>query len=96
MVKFKVEEKENFTVVEFELQGPITPEVLKGIKLPKINPQKGVIISGRGPVWLYGFLVHELHPTLWVGCFDPRLGGGVVVATHSPEKQVGDIVPIED
>ena len=73
----------------------ITPAELSGLALPVgIDPRKGVLISGRAPVWLYAYLVHECHPTLWVACFDPRLGA-VVTSTHSQQMQVGKIIPLE-
>jgi CRISPR-associated protein, Csx3 family len=46
------------------------------------NFSQGIVIEGRGAIWLYGYLVHECHPAAWVGCYDPRLDGAVVVATH--------------
>jgi len=55
---------------------------------------KGIVISGRGPIWLFGTLIHEFHPAKWVACFDPRLGGGVVVQSHDPEVKVGDVVEV--
>lgn len=73
----------------------ITPQALSGLPLPAgIDPRKGVLISGRAPVWLYAYLVHECHPTLWVACFDPRLGA-VVTSTHSSQLSVGDVIPLE-
>ena len=73
----------------------ITPAELSGLALPAgIDPRKGVLISGRAPVWLYAYLVHECHPTLWVACFDPRLGA-VVTSTHSRDVQVGQVIPLE-
>jgi len=54
-----------------------------------------VVVSGRLPVWAFAALAHHFHPRPWVGTFDPRLGGGVVVATHDPNgPSVGDVVPI--
>ncbi|MEO0887134.1 MAG: CRISPR-associated ring nuclease Crn3/Csx3 [Cyanobacteria bacterium J06648_10] len=73
----------------------ITPAALSGLALPTgIDPRKGVLISGRAPVWLYAYLVHECHPTLWVACFDPRLGA-VVTSTHSAEVSVGSVISLE-
>jgi len=95
MIKFSTQEKENFTLVEFEIEGGVcTPDDLRELKSPKVDFTKGVIISGRGPVWLYAYLVHEFHPARWVGTFDPRLGGGVVVTSHTPEVKVGDVVKV--
>jgi len=92
-IQFKVEEKENFSLVEFEIEGGVcNPNDLKGLNMPAIDHTKGVVISGRGPIWLYGVILHEYHPAKWVGVFDPRLGGGVVVQSHDPEVKVGDVV----
>jgi len=54
------------------------------------------VLSGRGPVWLYGFLVHFYHPTSAVAIFDPRLGGAVVVESHNQDFKVGDLIKIEE
>ncbi|MDX2098388.1 MAG: CRISPR-associated ring nuclease Crn3/Csx3 [Leptolyngbyaceae cyanobacterium bins.59] len=73
----------------------IKPEDLQDLSLPAgIDTTKGVVIFGRGPIWLYSYLVHELHPTAWVACYDPRLGA-VVVSTHSRLARIGQVIPIE-
>lgn len=72
----------------------ITPADLNGLDLPPgIDTTGGVILSGRAPIWLYGYLVHELHPTAWVACYDPRLGA-VVVSTHSHQTHIGQVLPL--
>lgn len=74
----------------------IAPEDLLSLNLPPgIDTTIGVVISGRAPMWLYGFLVHELHPTAWVAIYDPRLGA-VVVATHSRVAKIGQIIPLQE
>lgn len=73
----------------------IVPQALSGLPLPDgIDPRKGIVLSGRMPMWLCAYLVHECHPTLWVACFDPRLGA-VVVSTHCKHVQVGQVIPLE-
>jgi CRISPR-associated protein Csx3 len=101
MIQFKVEKEEKYVLVYFEMEGGIiTPNHLKSLSPPDPITQNfahlGVILSGRGPVWLYGFLVHYYHPTKWVATYDPRLQGAVVVESHTPEVQVGDIIPLEN
>ncbi|NEZ59126.1 CRISPR-associated ring nuclease Crn3/Csx3 [Adonisia turfae] len=72
------------------------PEVLPTIRLPAgLDPRKGVVIYGRGPMWLYAYLIHECHPTVWVACFDPRLGA-VVATTHSKLVSVGQVISLEE
>ena len=57
---------------------------------------EGVILSGRMPVWAFSALVHHFHPRPFVATFDPRLAGGVVVASHMEGVNVGDVVDVTD
>jgi CRISPR-associated Csx3 family protein len=71
------------------------PQLLEAVanNLPA-GGEEGVIISGRLPVWAFSALIHYFHPRPWVATFDPRLGGGVVVATHARDVSVGEIIPV--
>ncbi|ADL07306.1 CRISPR-associated ring nuclease Crn3/Csx3 [Thermosediminibacter oceani] len=92
MVKFDTAEYGKYTILHFELEGPINPEILKDICPPKVNSTKGLIISGRGPIWLYCYLVHYYHFTVFIATFDPRLGGAVIVESHIPEFKPGNVI----
>ncbi|KUH33938.1 hypothetical protein APY94_04200 [Thermococcus celericrescens] len=94
MLSFKTVDLEDFTLVHFETDGHVSPEELKSLKPPTVKGSRGVVLSGRGPIWLYAFLVHWYHPTLWVATYDPRLGGAVVVEVHGGNVKVGDVVPL--
>jgi len=84
-----------FQVIEISLDGVATPDVLSQLHLPAgINTRMGVVLTGRAPIWLYGWLVHECHFTRWVACNDPRLGA-VVVESHTPEVRVGQVIAWE-
>lgn len=58
--------------------------------------KEGVILSGRMPVWAFASLVHHFHPRPYVATFDPRLFGGVIVASHTESLKVGDVIDITD
>lgn len=74
----------------------IFPEELADIELPGgIDTTGGVVISGRGPIWLHDYLVHELHPTAWIGSYEPRYHAAIVVATHTRTVKIGQVVPLE-
>jgi CRISPR-associated protein Csx3 len=76
--------------------GVLSPSDLANVNLPsKMKFSQGIVIEGRGPIWLYGFLVHLCHPAAWVGCYEPRQEGCVVVQTHVPDIQVGQILPLQ-
>ncbi len=94
IVKFRVKEGEDFTILHFELEDVISYEILRNLNPPKVNFRKGVIISGRGPIWLHCFLAHEYHPARFVAHYDPRLGGAVVVQSHTPEVKEGELIPL--
>ena len=93
-MEFIVKEREEFTIVEFSIEEVIAPEELSALVPPAVNGEKGVILSGRGPIWLYCYLVHYYHPTRFVATYDPRLGGAVVVESHTKDYKVGQIIPL--
>lgn len=73
----------------------IEPQDLKGLKLPKnVQWPQGIVIEGKAPIWLYGYLVHQCHSASWVGCYDTRLGA-VVVATHTHAVALGEVLPVQ-
>lgn len=78
--------------------GLIEPEDLRGLAVPEgMVWSQGVVIEGKAPIWLYSYLVHECHAAAWVACYDPRLGDGgaaVVVATHTRQMKVGEVLPL--
>lgn len=75
--------------------GIIEPQDLQKFTVPPdLESERGIIIEGRAPIWLYGFLIHQCHATPWVACYDPRLGGAVVVESHRKGVAVGDVIKI--
>jgi len=100
VITFSVKNKGNFTLVEFELKRELEPKDLANIKPP--DPIRNgfssnvVILSGRGPIWLYGYLIHFYHPTRAIAVFDPRLMGAVVVESHFKEFKAGDLIKMEE
>jgi CRISPR-associated protein Csx3 len=94
-IQFKTKEENEYTIVYFELESSITPEILKKLKPPKVNGTKGVILSGRGPIWLYCYLSHYYHPTKFIATFDPRIGGAIIVESHSQDYRVGEVIKVK-
>lgn len=79
-----------------ETSGPIGPEANLP-EMPVIPAGSILIVGGRAPVWYYGRALHKAHgsPAGIVAFFDPRLGGGVVVASHTPGFKEGDVIPFQ-
>jgi len=74
-------------LLEFEIEGGLMePGELASLAPPRVDPSKPLVISGRGPQWLYQFLVHEYHFCRLLATFEPRLGKGVVVESPSASE----------
>ena len=92
LIEFSIEEKEYYTIVSFDLKDAISPDIISSIIPPKVNATKGVLLNGRGPIWLYCFLAHYYHPTAFIATYDPRLGGAVIVESHKQGFKIGDMI----
>jgi CRISPR-associated protein Csx3 len=86
----------NWQFMEFQLiGGSIEPADLGRLQVPKLDSRKGVIISGRGPVWLHSFLAHCYHFHPFVAHYDPRQGGVVVQAHQKGGPKVGYVIDVQ-
>ena len=82
-------------VVSINIDGGVcSPEDLRSVEVPSVDFTKPVVLDGRAPTWVFSFLTHEFHPAIAVAVNAPREGGAIVVATHSKEWQVGDIIEV--
>lgn len=82
------------TLITFDIQNDITtPEEAFCVELPKVPLDCGVILSGRGPIWLFARLVHHYHPARWIAVHDPRIGY-IVVQSHCAQRSEGEILEV--
>ncbi|WP_048036597.1 CRISPR-associated ring nuclease Crn3/Csx3 [Methanosarcina mazei] len=91
-IKFTSKEEREYTLISFEMDDLLSPEDLIALTPPNVNGAKGVILSGRGPIWLFCFLTHFYHPTKFIATYDPRLGGAVIVERHAPGYEIGSVI----
>ncbi len=82
MVHFDLIEIDGYQVLHFRIDDILGPDDLRELTLPTTDRSAGIVLSGRGPIWLYGYLVHECHPHPFVAIYDPRLNGAVIVERH--------------
>lgn len=99
-IKFTVVQSEkDYQLLDFKILGDglIKPCNLNNLELPQdLISNKGVVISGKAPIWLYAYIIHELHSFAWIATFDPRIGA-VVVQNHIPQgRNISEIIPIEE
>lgn len=91
-IKNAVTTDKNVLRIEIPERDWSPPDAATFVAELKLSGPHIVLISGRGPVWLYGMLVHAAHATKAVATMDPRLGGYVVVETHCGEYSTGQII----
>ena len=95
MILVKITETESYTLVDIEIEnGTAEPADLKTMELPTVKGNKGVVLNGRAPIWVFGTLIHHFHATQWVATNDPRQGGAIVVESHKSGVSVGDVIPL--
>ncbi len=92
------------TAEEFQLldvfmagSGKLLPDDLKIVKIPEgLDRAKGVIITGRGPTWLYAYLTLVLSGFPWIATHAVVDGGATVVNADSSRSRysVGDLIPV--
>ena len=71
-------------VVEFMIEGGILkPHELRSLSPPVVDRSKPIVLSGRGPQWLYSYLVHHYHPCKVLATYEPRLGKGIIIEAAS-------------
>jgi len=97
-MNIKINDRNEYIIIELSFENPVEPkdilEIIKEIKNIVGNKYygKGIIISGRMPIWLYCAITHEFHPAKFVATFDPRLQGAVIVESHDKNYKIGEII----
>lgn len=70
----------------------IQPCVMKSLDLPEVDNQKGIIINGRAPIWLYAYIVQQYREAKWIATYDPK-EGAIIVISNSSDRNPGEIIP---
>ncbi len=88
---------DEYQVIHIILHSPaIAPTALETLQLPPATRwDRGIILNGRAPIWVYAALVHLCHPARWIATVDPRMSGAVVVERHHPDAPaIGALVSL--
>lgn len=97
-VKYEVKNlKDDLVMLDFSIEGGVlgVEELEQAVNTaPEVPGTKGVCISGRGPMWLYGALVHKYHYTKYVAVYEPRMNACIVVETHVKNRRIGEVIPL--
>lgn len=83
-VRLEAHRRSNHWLLTIDIRcGLLAPSDLKRVEIPKaIELDLGVVISGRGPIWLYAHLVELLRDVPWLATFDVGKNCPIVVQSH--------------
>ncbi len=94
-LRAKERDCQTLTINLLKPESLIKPEEMSRLAMPlELDWQKGIILYGRAPIWLYGHLVDRFQDFPWVGCYDIRSKTAIVVKSNVPELEPGDTIPI--
>jgi len=79
-----------FQLLTVKLNRTLNLDDLLTVDVPEFDESKGLIISGRGPIWLYLFLYSKINNIPWIAQYDPRFGA-VVLQSSEREKFLSKI-----
>ena len=67
------------------------------LAFPPLPTGRGIILDGKIPHWLLTALVrlYASAGAAWIACHQPTMKGAVVVASHDPTHEVGDLIPLK-
>lgn len=98
VIQLTGEDGESYQTVAINFLQPeslISVQELLTLKIPAdLDPQKEIVLYGRAPLWLYCHLINRFNQASWLGCFDIRLKGVVVISSRCNSVKTGEIKSI--
>ncbi len=69
----------------------------KGLPVPPLPPDQGVILSGKLPLWLWTALTLAYRNAPWIAIFQPQLDSqAIVIASQDESKSIGNLIALSD
>ncbi|MBU1299289.1 MAG: hypothetical protein KKE44_26335 [Proteobacteria bacterium] len=94
-LNWKVEDRSDYTFMEFSIpDGVFDDTVLPEVIVPEVCHDKGVVVSGRGPIYLSVAIIMAYKNTAWVASFYPQNKEAIIVIRNSSDApQLGEVIP---
>lgn len=95
-ISIRPDKGEDFTILNVHpINDHIDYEQVKDAEFPLISSERGLVLSGKLPLWLVTALVRLYNEASlpWIACYHPPSKGAVVVISHINRYAIGDIIP---
>lgn len=104
LLLWSVKEGADFSYVEFVIPGGTFDVAKLGeVVPPLVTTTKGIVLSGRGPLWLTAAVAMAYHAlSRWVACYQPASppniqpptpAQAICAMTHWPQMKLGTVIP---
>jgi CRISPR-associated protein Csx3 len=89
-----VEERADYRRIEFTLQQAyLDYSEADGLTVPQVAFDRGVVLSGKLPLWLWTGLALAYHPAPWLAVQPPQQHDqAIVVRSSNPDHAIGSLV----
>lgn len=68
---------------------------LAALRLPSdFDWEQGVVLNGKGPLWLHTWAMQQCRHAPWLAVMDPR-HGAIVVRSHDGGPEIASVIPFE-
>lgn len=88
-------ERFHYTHIQFILpEQYLSYQDIADVVVPNIPEDRGVLLDGKLPLWLWSALARTYANHAWVAIYQPQLAGAVVICSQSGAVPVGSVVPV--
>ncbi len=70
-------------------------DLKEAVRPQLLNPGLGIVLEGKAPLWLYGYLAQHCQTVPWIACYEPRLLGAVIAVDRTNTGLLGQVLPLE-
>jgi CRISPR-associated protein Csx3 len=95
IIELKGDNNQTYQTLIINLASPIIEVgVLTTLDFPdNLDRNRGLILYGKAPIWVYTNLIHQLADLPWLACFDIKVGA-VIISSQVSTLCPGDILTI--
>jgi CRISPR-associated protein Csx3 len=69
---------------------------LQDIQFPwDVEENQGVVLEGKAPLWVYGYLMQVCQKAAWVGCYEPRLMAAIVAVDRTSSNLLSQVLLLD-
>ncbi len=95
-LRFRVRTTSDLVLVDASIPASyLDYDELPRLVAPVVEPERGVVIGGKLPLWLCTSLALTYRSAPWIAVYQPPLGGCVVVRSNVDNPHIGQVLALD-